>query len=48
MLFARIVFTPKERKLRKTRVLPIAAAFDQGLEKFKQTIREAVEAAAAT
>jgi len=26
-------------------VLPISAAFDQGLDKFKQTIREAVEAA---
>jgi hypothetical protein len=26
-------------------VLPIAAAFDQGVEGFKQTIREAVEEA---
>lgn len=29
-------------RIRKVRVLPIAAAFDEGLEKFKQTIREAV------
>ena len=35
-----------KRKLKKTPVLPISAAFDQGLEKFKLTIREAVEAAA--
>ena len=34
-----------KRKIRKTPVLPIAAAFDEGIEKFKQTIREAVEAA---
>ncbi|HXU77711.1 MAG TPA: GTPase ObgE [Methylomirabilota bacterium] len=33
-----------KRRVRKTRVLPIAAAFDQGIENFKQTIREAVEA----
>jgi GTPase len=32
-------------KIKKVKVLPISAAFDQGLEKFKQTIREAVEAA---
>jgi GTP-binding protein len=31
-----------KRRVRKTPVLPIAAAFDQGLEKFKQTIRHAV------
>ena len=31
-----------KRRIRKTPVLPIAAAFDQGIEKFKQTIREAV------
>ena len=31
------------RRVRKTAVLPIAAAFDQGIEKFKKTIREAVE-----
>jgi GTP-binding protein len=35
-------------KVRKVPVLPIAAGFDEGVEKFKQTIREAVEAAAAT
>jgi len=32
-----------KRKIRKTSVLPIAAAFDQGIEKFKQLIRNAVE-----
>jgi GTPase len=37
-----------KRKIRKTPVLPIAAAFDEGVEKFKQTIREAVEAAKET
>jgi GTP-binding protein len=31
-------------KFKKIKVLPISAAFDQGLDKFKQTIREAVEA----
>jgi len=35
-----------KRKIRKTPVLPIAAAFDEGIEKFKQVIREAVEEAA--
>ena len=30
------------RRIRKTPVLPIAAAFDQGTEEFKQTIRKAV------
>ncbi|HEY1170303.1 MAG TPA: GTPase Obg [Verrucomicrobiae bacterium] len=34
-----------KRKVRKVTVLPIAAAFDEGIEKFKQTIREAVEEA---
>jgi GTP-binding protein len=34
-----------KRKVRKTPVLPIAAAFDQGVEKFKQAIRAAVEEA---
>ena len=34
-------------KFKKLKVLPISAAFDQGLEKFKLTIREAVEAAEA-
>ena len=32
-----------KRTIRKTPVLPISAAFDEGMEKFKQTIREAVE-----
>jgi 50S ribosomal subunit-associated GTPase HflX len=32
-----------KRKIRKTSVLVIAAAFDQGIETFKKTIREAVE-----
>jgi GTP-binding protein len=30
-------------RIRKVPVLPIAAAFDEGIEKFKQTIRDAVE-----
>jgi GTPase len=34
-----------KRRIRKTPVLPIAAAFDQGIEEFKQRIREAVQAA---
>ena len=32
-----------KRRIRKTPVLPIAAAFDEGVEKFKGVIREAVE-----
>ncbi len=32
-----------KRRIRKTPVLPISAAFDQGLEKFKAMIREAVQ-----
>jgi len=36
-----------KKKIKKVSVLPISAAFDQGLEKFKLTIRAAVEAAAA-
>ena len=32
-----------KRKIRKTPVLPIAAAFDEGIAKFKDMIREAVE-----
>jgi GTP-binding protein len=32
-----------KRRIRKTPVLPIAAAFDQGIEEFKHTIRAAVE-----
>ncbi len=34
-----------KRKIRKVPVLPIAAAFDEGIEKFKQVMREAVEEA---
>ncbi|HVV71392.1 MAG TPA: GTPase ObgE, partial [Verrucomicrobiae bacterium] len=32
-----------KRRVRKTPVLPIAAAFDEGIENFKRTIRESVE-----
>src|SRR5256885_1348922 len=35
-----------KRRVRKTPVLPIAAAFDEGIEKFKKVIRESVEEAA--
>jgi GTPase len=35
-----------KKKIRKVSVLPIAAAFDQGVEKFKQAIRKAVADAA--
>jgi GTP-binding protein len=35
-----------KRRITKTPVLPIAAAFDEGVDKFKQTIREAVAEAA--
>ena len=35
-----------KRKIRKTTVVPISAAFGEGIEKFKTTIREAVEDAA--
>ena len=34
-----------KRKFRKTPILPIAAAFDEGIDKFKKTIREMVEEA---
>jgi GTP-binding protein len=34
-----------KKKLKKVSLLPISAAFDQGVEKFKDTIREAVEEA---
>jgi GTPase len=37
-----------KRRIRKTPVMPIAAAFDQGTEEFKQVIRKAVAAASAT
>jgi hypothetical protein len=30
-------------KVKKVAVLPISAAFDQGMEKFRETIRRAVE-----
>jgi GTP-binding protein len=36
-----------KRRIRRTPVLPIAAAFDEGIENFKQTIRQAVAEAAA-
>jgi GTP-binding protein len=36
-----------KRKIRKTPVLPIAAAFDEGIEKFRKVIRETVEESAA-
>ncbi|MGV3754408.1 MAG: GTPase, partial [Verrucomicrobiota bacterium] len=36
-----------KRKIRKVPVMPISAAFDEGIEKFKLAIREAVEEAAA-
>ena len=34
-----------KKKIKKVSLLPISAAFDQGIEKFKQTIRGEVEAA---
>jgi GTP-binding protein len=34
-----------KKKIRKVSLLPIAAAFDQGVDKFKKTIREAVKKA---
>jgi len=36
-----------KRRIRRTPVLPMAAAFDEGIEEFKETIRAAVAAAAA-
>ena len=33
-----------KKKVKKTPVLPISAGFDQGMDKFKEMIREAVEA----
>ena len=36
-----------KRKIKKTTVLPISAAFDQGMDQFRQLIRAAVEEAAA-
>jgi GTPase len=32
-----------KKKIKKTAVMPISAGFDEGIEKFKKTIREAVE-----
>jgi GTPase involved in cell partitioning and DNA repair len=32
-----------KRKIKKIPTLPISAAFDQGLEKFKKSIRDAVK-----
>jgi GTP-binding protein len=37
--------TQFKKKIKKASVLPIAAAFDEGIEQFKKLIREAVEAA---
>ena len=37
-----------KRRVRKVPVLPISAAFDQGIDKFKQLMREAVEEAPAS
>jgi GTP-binding protein len=34
-----------KRKIRKVAVFPISAAFDEGIDKFKKLIREAVEEA---
>jgi GTP-binding protein len=34
-----------KKKIKKTAVMPISAAFDEGVEKFKKTIREEVEEA---
>ena len=36
-----------KKKIKKVSLLPISAAFDQGIEKFKQTIREEVDEATA-
>jgi 50S ribosomal subunit-associated GTPase HflX len=33
-----------KKKIKRVSVLPISAAFDQGMDKFRQVIREAVEA----
>jgi len=37
-----------KRRIRKVRVLPIAAAFDEGIDLFKKMIREAVESVSAS
>jgi GTPase len=36
-----------KKKIKKVSLLPISAAFDQGMEKFRETIRKSVEEAAA-
>jgi hypothetical protein len=36
-----------KKKIKKVLLLPISAAFDQGIEEFKKTIREAVGKATA-
>jgi GTP-binding protein len=37
-----------KKKIKKVSLLPISAAFDQGVDKFKKTIREAVKKASST
>jgi GTP-binding protein len=37
--------TQFKTKIKKVKVLPISAAFDQGMEKFREKIREEVEEA---
>lgn len=37
-----------KKKIKKVAVLPISAAFDEGVEKFKKTVRDAVEEASAS
>jgi hypothetical protein len=32
-----------KKKIKKVSLLPISAAFDQGMEKFRETIRKEVE-----
>jgi GTP-binding protein len=41
---ARLNLNSFKRRFRRLPVLPLAAAFDQGIDRFKQAIREAVEA----
>ncbi len=36
-----------KRRIRKTRVIPMAAAFDEGIDRFRAAIRDAVESAKA-
>jgi len=37
-----------KRKIRRVKVMPISAAFDEGLVNFKNAIRQAVEASTAS